>query len=274
MKLQLWRNATIQLSINGKVFLIDPLLGEIGSIGVFPWTENQNKNPLVNLPFTDDELTRKLQRIDAVFVSHLHPDHWDEAAINRIDKAKPILCSYVIADAIASYGFKKILKIQNKINLGEINLNLINGQHGTGEIGEKMGQVNGVIFEYCNNLVYVAGDTIWCKEVKEAIYEYQPQHIVVAGGAATFAIGEPVTMTAEDIQQVASHAPSATIWINHLEAVSPCTEDRYYLKKFLIKNNLQDQCKILIDGEEVNLNFPSNHRRKVNIEALIQKKHD
>jgi cytidine deaminase len=77
----------------------------------------------------------------------------------------------------------------------------------------------------------------------------------VAGGGATFAIGEPVTMSAQDIQQLAAYTPTSTIWITHLEAVSPCKEGRHYLKEFLIKNNLQDHCKILTDGEEIVLSF-------------------
>jgi L-ascorbate metabolism protein UlaG (beta-lactamase superfamily) len=255
MKLQLWRNATLQLTIYEKAFLIDPMLGKKGSLGVFPWTDDQSENPLVNLPFTDDQLASKMRQIDAVFVSHLHPDHWDEAAINLIDKTTPLICSHVIAGTIASYGFKNVQQIQSQLTLSQIKLHLTSGQHGRGEIGEKMGQVSGIVFEYQGNRVYLAGDTIWCGQVKEAIDKYQPQHIVVAGGAATFAIGEPVTMSAQDIQQVAAYTPTSTIWITHLEAVSPCKEGRHYLKEFLIQNNLEDQCKILADGEEAVLSF-------------------
>lgn len=255
MKLQLWRNATIQLTINEVMFLIDPMLGKKESFGIFPWTDDQRKNPLVNLPFTDDELASKLRQIDVVFVSHLHPDHWDEAAINLIDKTTPLVCSTLIADAIASYGFNNILEIRKHMTLGAIKLHLTDGQHGTEEIGEIMGKVNGVVFEHHNNSVYITGDTIWCQDVKEAINQYQPQHIIVAGGAATFAFGGAVTMTAEDIQQLANSAPTSTIWITHLGAVSPCKEGRQYLEEFIIKNDLIDQCIILTDGEETELYF-------------------
>ncbi len=253
MKLQLWRNATLQLNIDNSTFLIDPMLGEKGSFGVFPWTDDQRLNPLVDLPFSDDQLREKLDRIDAVFVSHLHPDHWDEAAVQQIDKTTPIICPSAVIEAITAYGFQNTLELNNQISFNQIKIYLTNGQHGTGEIEEKMGQVNGLVFQHQDNTVYVAGDTIWCHDMKNAIDTHQPKHIIVAGGAATFAIGKPVTMTAQDIKELATYHPNSTIWITHLEAISPCKEDRIYLTDFLELNHLQEQCYVLNDGEEVEL---------------------
>ena len=254
MHIQLWRNATIQITIDNTNVLIDPMLGEKGSIGPFPFTHDQRKNPLVPLPFSEEKLRKKLERIDAVFVSHLHPDHWDEAAIGLIEKTTKIICPEPLAKTIASYGFQNIISLNDQITLDNIQLHLTNGQHGTGDIGEHMGQVNGIVLEHHNLKLYIAGDTIWCPEVKKAIIEHRPQHIIVAGGAATFAIGDPVTMTGEDIKALCKYAPKASIWITHLEAVSPCREDRTLLTEYLKSNGLLNQCKILADGEEVELN--------------------
>jgi L-ascorbate metabolism protein UlaG (beta-lactamase superfamily) len=188
-----------------------------------------------------------------VFVSHLHPDHLDEAAIQLIDKSTPVICPNTIVETIVSYGFKNILEIATQLTFAGINLHLTGGHHGTGEIEEKMGQVNGLVFQHQNNSVYVVGDSLWCPEVKEAIDSYQPKHIILAGGAATFTIGESVTMTAADCLKVAKYARNATLWITHLESISPCREDRNFLGSFIRSNGLQDQCKILADGEEVHL---------------------
>lgn len=254
MKLQLWRNSTLQIKTGKINFLIDPMLGKKGSFGVFPWTNDDRENPLVDLPYTGSELASKLKSIDAVLVSHLHPDHWDEAAVNLIKKSTPIVCPEPIANGIASYGFQNIKAIQSQLDINGIQIHLTKGRHGTGEIGKKMGVVHKFILQENEQKVYVAGDTILCQEVKDAIDEWQPQHIAVAGGAVTFAIGEPVTMTARQIKELAAYTPDANIWITHLETISPCKEDRAFIAEFLDLNKLQVQCKILNDGEEVELN--------------------
>jgi len=255
MKLQLWRNATLQITTQETNLLIDPMLGKKGSFGVFPWTNDDIENPLVDLPFSDDVLKQKLDSTNAVFVSHLHPDHWDETAIKLIDKSTPIICPEPIAEAITGYGFQNVKPIQQELQFNDVKLDLTNGQHGTGERGEKMGLVNGIVIKHQSQSVYVAGDTIWCQDVIDAIDTHKPHHIIVAGGAATFAIGDPVTMTTEHILQLATYAPDATIWITHLEAISPCTQDRSTIAEFLNSKGLNDQCHILNDGEEVELKF-------------------
>ncbi|MBO0343483.1 MBL fold metallo-hydrolase [Flagellimonas profundi] len=253
IRMQLWRNATLQLRLGKTKFLIDPMLGEKSSIGPFPYTEDKRQNPLVPLPFSETLLQRKLDDIDAVFVSHLHPDHWDEAAVQRISKATTIICPSTLVDTIEAYGFQDVHGLQQPMTFNSIEMYLTDGQHGTGAIEEKMGAVNGIVFRHQNQRIYIAGDTIWCPAVEEALDRHQPQHVIVAGGAATFSIGEPVTMTGEHIKALAAHAPNTKIWITHMEAVSPCKEGRATLSQFLKLESLLHQCHILGDGEEVHL---------------------
>jgi len=251
MKLQLWRNATLLLNAKSGSILIDPMLGEKGTLGKFPWTEDTRQNPLLDLPFSRAELELRLNSASAVFVSHLHPDHWDEAAIELINKTTPIIAPPSIAGTVASFGFQDVRTLHNSMDLDDMKLHITEGRHGKGEIEEKMGEINGLVVQTENNTVYVVGDSVWCQEVHEVIQTFQPDHIVIAAGAATFSIGDPVTMTAEDIKETANSASNAKIWITHLEAISPCVEGRTFLKGFLKKNKLEDQCYILDDGEEV-----------------------
>ncbi len=253
MKIQLWRNATLKLTINGINFLIDPMLGKKGSFGLFPWTEDGKMNPIVDLPFTKEELVYQLEDIDAVMVTHLHPDHWDDDATKLLNKNIPLICPNEIASQIRSFGFSNVNEIADFLSFGSIGIHLTSGQHGTGEIGHKMGKVYGFVLSYLNNNIYISGDTIWCKEVQSTINKYHPKHIVIAGGAATFSFGNPVTMTSDDIKNIASFANESKIWITHLEAVSPCKENRSYLKEFLKLFSLEKQCFILEDGEKSDL---------------------
>ncbi|WP_284460515.1 MBL fold metallo-hydrolase [Chryseobacterium sp.] len=257
MKLQLWRNATLLLNNNDVNILIDPMLGDKGSLGKFPMTDSELLNPLVDLPFSHEELVQKLEKVDAVVITHLHPDHWDSKAIELIDKNMPILCPSVISEQIAEQGFRNVIPISDHLHWNAMDIFITKGQHGTGEIGEKMGVVNGFVFKTANQSVYIVGDSIWYDDIAEEIDRYQPEHIIVAGGAATFSVGDPIIMTSEDIIKVCRYAPEALVWVSHLEAVSHCKEDRKYIEEKIVKEGLADQCFILKDGEEITLEFKS-----------------
>lgn len=254
MKLELWRNATLLLQIGGKNILIDPMLGAKGSLGKLPMTDSELLNPLVDLPFSEEELKDKLSKIDAVAVTHLHPDHWDEKAIEFLDKNIPVICPEIIAEQIAQSGFKNVIAIKDYIIWENINISITEGQHGTGEIGKKMGKVNGFIFKTADQTLYVVGDSIWYGGIAAEIDRHRPQHIVVAGGAATFAVGDPIIMTSEDIIKVCEYAPDANVVVTHLEAVSHCKENRKFIQEEIIKNGLQERCFVLQDGEKYPLN--------------------
>jgi len=256
MKLQLWRNATLLLNIDGVSILIDPMLGDKGSRGKMPMTDSELLNPLVDLPFNKEELNKKLKSVDAVAVTHLHPDHWDAATIELLDKNIPVICPGVISEQIAGQGFKNIITINNDpVQFKNIEISTTKGQHGTGEIGEKMGIVNGFVFKTENKSVYIAGDTIWYDEIAQEIAQHQPQHIIVAGGAATFSVGDPIIMTSEDILKVCEYAPESTVWVTHLETLSHCREDRKFIKEKINENRLEKRCFVLDDGEEAELKF-------------------
>ncbi|MBV8327320.1 MBL fold metallo-hydrolase [Chryseobacterium sp.] len=255
MKLQLWRNATLLLKIGKITILVDPMLGDKGSLGSFPMTDNDLLNPLVDLPFSYEDLAEKLKNTDIIAVTHLHPDHWDAKAIELINKNTPVLCSGEIADQIAQYGFQNVFSVNEHIQWENIDIFTTKGRHGTGEIGEKMGKVNGFLFKTQEQSVYIAGDSIWYEEIADEIDKHQPQHIIVAGGAATFSVGDPIIMTSEDIIKVCEYAPQAKVWVTHLEAVSHCTENRMLIRERIIENKLDSQCFILNDGEEVELRF-------------------
>ncbi len=249
MKIELWRNATLLLQIGGKKILIDPMLGEKCSLGKFPMTSDELENPLVDLPFSEKELKDKLSTIDAVAVTHLHPDHWDEKAIELLNKNIPLICPESIADQISQSGFTNIIPVKNAVTWENINISITEGRHGTGEIGEKMGVVNGFVFKTEEKSIYIVGDSIWYEGIAAEIDRHQPQHIVVAGGAATFVVGDPIIMTSPDITKVCRHAPDASVWVTHLEAVSHCKENRSFIQDKINENNLQDRCFILQDGE-------------------------
>ena len=73
--------------------------------------------------------------------------------------------------------------------------------------------------------LYIAGDTIWCDEVRaRASTTHGPDVIVVNASGARFIEGDPLVMTVDDVAAVARHAPGAHVVAVHLEAINHCPE--------------------------------------------------
>jgi L-ascorbate metabolism protein UlaG (beta-lactamase superfamily) len=249
MKLQLLRNATQILSVNGKNILIDPMFAAKDTFDPLPAAPGTPRAPLVDLPVNDDELLKLITKIDAVLLTHIHFDHWDKKAQELLPKNIPLFCQPANTETILGQGFINVIPVNDQITWNEISINRTGGRHGTGEVGERMGIVSGYYIKHQNDAVYIAGDTIWCDEVKRAIDQFNPSRIVVNGGAARFATGDPIVMNIEDVIKVCQYALLAKIYVVHLEAVSHGTESREQIKAALQTNGLTTQCFIPNDGE-------------------------
>ena len=99
--------------------------------------------------------------------------------------------------------------------------------------------------------VYVAGDTVWCPEVAEAIGAHRPDVIVVNAGGARFLEGGTVTMEAADVAAVAEAAPGARVVAVHMEAINHCLETRTDLAAALGGDGAAGRVAIPADGESL-----------------------
>ncbi|MEW9700920.1 MBL fold metallo-hydrolase [Paenibacillus sp. SI8] len=245
MKLQLIRHATLWLEYAGSTFLIDPMFSEAGANPAIPGTANERRNPLVALPATLDAWLQP----DAVIVTHLHRDHWDDAAAASLSKSIPIFCQPGDEETFTSREFTAVTSIESAITTHGIRISRTGGQHGTGEIGLRMGRVSGFVFQADGEpTLYVAGDTIWCSEVELALAAFRPDVTVVNAGGARFTVGDAITMEAEDIVQVCKHAPYTKVVAVHMDAINHCLVTRADLSLQLAAEDLQHQVAIPQDG--------------------------
>ncbi|MBG9589087.1 MBL fold metallo-hydrolase [Cytobacillus firmus] len=249
MDIQQIRNATLVVNYAGKKFLIDPFLAEKGTYPPFPNSLRQDQNnPLTELPASIDEI---IHNVDAVIVTHLHLDHFDDAAKQALPKdIKMFVQNEEDAAEVKNTGFNNIEALHENTVFGDIQLIKTKGEHGRGEILKLAGLVCGVVFKHhSEKTLYVAGDTVWYDAVQEVIKKHSPEVIVVNGGDNQFLEGGSLVMGKEDIYEVSKTAPDAKIISVHMEAVNHWTLSKEELKSYSKDKGFSDKLLVPEDGE-------------------------
>jgi L-ascorbate metabolism protein UlaG (beta-lactamase superfamily) len=252
MDIQQIRNATLVIDYAGKRLLIDPMLAEQGAYPGFAGTANSHLDyPLVGLPVPLAELLR----VDAVVVTHLHADHWDEAARRLVPRSLPLFAqNEADAAALRADGFADVRVLGGETVFEGIVMRKTQGQHGSdgvmAAIGERMGEVCGIVFSHPDEpSLYLAGDTVWNQYVADSLAAHRPDVVVLNCGDAQVPGLGAIIMDQHDLARVARAAPQATIVASHLEAVNHCVLSRAALRAFLDEQGLRARVLVPEDGE-------------------------
>jgi L-ascorbate metabolism protein UlaG (beta-lactamase superfamily) len=248
----LLRNATAVLSYGGKTLLIDPALDPAEARPSIPNTPNARSNPLVGMP---EGWEASIEGVDALIVTHLHMDHFDETAARVLDRSLPLFGQPEDAGKLTERGFTDLRPVDREATFGQVRFVRTPGEHGTGEIGRLMAPVSGfVLTAQGEPTLYIAGDTIWCDAVSSTIATYQPDVIIVNAGGARFLEGDPIVMTAEGVSRVHRAAPEATVIVVHLEAINHCLEKRAHYRERLPALGVDmDRIRIPENGDTVGI---------------------
>jgi L-ascorbate metabolism protein UlaG (beta-lactamase superfamily) len=216
MRLTLVRSATLLLEIHGRRILVDPMLDDVGARHPVENTPNPRRNPLVPLPIPAAKI---VENLDAVIVTHLHKDHFDDTAAQLLPRGVPVFCQPEDEERLRMFGLNAH-PINGVTERAGLSIARTAGRHGHGPVGEMLAPVSGFVLDD----LYIAGDTVWCEEVEEAIETHRPRVAVVNGSGARFLDSEPIVMTVDDVRQVAARVP--TVVVVHLEAINHCLETR------------------------------------------------
>jgi L-ascorbate metabolism protein UlaG (beta-lactamase superfamily) len=236
-RITLVRNATVILELDGHRFLVDPMLDDVGARPAVENTDNDRRNPLVPLPALPEEI---VAGIDAVMVTHMHQDHFDTGAARHLPRHLPLFCQPDDELRLRGLGFDA-RPILDAIVFDGIHITRTGGQHGSGDVAQMLAPVSGFVI----GDIYVAGDTIWCDEVEQAIVRHRPQVAIVNGSGARFVDSGPLVMTTDDIREVIRRVP--TVIVVHLEAINHCRDSRVHVRHQLPHALVPD------DGETIEI---------------------
>lgn len=124
------------------------------------------------------------------------------------------------------------------------------GQHGSGEILLKAGNVCGVIFRHpTEKTLYIAGDTIYYEGVVQTVLNFQPQVIIVNSGGNQFLDSHPLIMGKEDVYELHKTIPKALLVASHMEAVNHWMLSKKELAAFAEAKHFSSHLRIPDDGQ-------------------------
>tara|TARA_B100000242_G_C43043048_1_gene486717 strand:- start:821 stop:2173 length:1353 start_codon:yes stop_codon:yes gene_type:complete len=114
MEIKLFRSATVGIHTKGFKILQDPWL-----------TDGEYYGSWSHYPFYDlDSNLNEINKYDAIYISHIHPDHCSEETLKKINKSIPVYIhkfhSKFLKFKIERLGFK-VIEIENgkKIDIGK-----------------------------------------------------------------------------------------------------------------------------------------------------------
>jgi L-ascorbate metabolism protein UlaG (beta-lactamase superfamily) len=250
VRLTLLRHATLRIEIGGHVVLVDPMLDAPGARAPVRGTPAERPNPLVPLPVGVREA---VEGIDAALVTHTHVDHLDAAGVTAlIPLGVPVFCQPEDLEDLGQLGLDlRPVPAGEAVRWDGLTIHRTGGRHGREDaMVQGLGPVSGFVLAADGEpTVYVAGDTVWCPEVAEAIEAHDPGWIVVNAGGARYLEGGTITMEAADVAAVAEAAPGARVVAVHMEAINHCLETRAELRAALAASGAGGRVAIPGDGE-------------------------
>ena len=229
MRITLVRHATLLLETSVGRVLVDPMLRAAGTTPPSENTPNPVRNPLVELPQPAEQV---VAGVDLCLVTHLHGDHFDDAADAVLPRDVPILTQPESAGPLRARGFTNVTTEHPRIAMTR-------GRHGVEDAtAEAMGAVSGWVVDG----VYLAGDTVLVDDVWKAIEQHEPRVLVANAGGARFLDTERIVMDADDVHTLVELGRFPVVAV-HLEAINHCLEPR----------SAYDGLIVPLDGEVLDL---------------------
>lgn len=253
VEIQLIRNATVKLSINNHTLLIDPVLADAGDNAPIPFSDGR-RNPLIELPISKENV---IDNVDAVLITHFHPDHFDSTAANILPKDILIICQPYDVEAIQKLGFSKVNPLDSLIEWNEVTIQRYEASHFKGATNvPAFGHSSSYFIKNESISVFLTGDAILDYKLSASLMVVNPKVIIANTGECQFTQNNPIlephknmTLSKEEIKDISHLLPGSKIIAVHLEAINHCQLTRKELKKYITKEKLDKQVYIPFENE-------------------------
>ena len=120
-------------------------------------------------------------------------------------------------------------------------------------MAELLGNVMGVVFTHPGYATaYVAGDTVWNKNVEDALTRYDPDVVFLnTGYAQVVGFDGSIIMGKDDVLRAYNYSPKSKIVGIHMESVNHAMLTREELRAFINEQRL-DKRRVLVpeDGQK------------------------
>ncbi|NLU90438.1 MBL fold metallo-hydrolase [Chitinophaga sp. Ak27] len=226
--IQLIRNATLVIHYAGKKILVDPMFAPKSGLRSIA---GKVKSPTVALPLPIADIIRGT---DLVLVTHTHADHFDAAASEALDKSLPLINQPADEAYFQNAQFTNAITAYDTLTWEGITIQRTGGEHGSGEVLQKMGTVNGFVLSAAGKpTIYIAGDTIWIPEIAGYLHTFQPDYVVINSGGAVMPGYEdtPILMEESQTMELIKGSGHAKIIAVHMEAIDHCRTTRESLRQ-------------------------------------------
>ncbi|MFW6402009.1 MAG: MBL fold metallo-hydrolase, partial [Desulfohalobiaceae bacterium] len=188
-------------------------------------------------------------------VSHIHPDHFDQAAAGKLPRDIPVFCQPGDERLLKKQGLSNVSPVAGSISWEGISIFRVEGRHGEGKMQEMMGEVSGFVLQSeTDPTVYWVGDSIFCPEVEQNLEQFRPEVVVTHSGGAAFPGQKPIIMDGEQTLKVLQTAPWATVVAIHMQALDHCWLSREGLRDMAQEEGIPaSRLFIPQDGETISL---------------------
>jgi len=256
--------ATTLIRYAGFTILTDPNFlhaGDHAHLG-YGLTAARQTNPAIEI--------EALPRLDLCILSHLHGDHWDRVAREKLPKALPIITTPHAAAGLRQQGFIMPQALETwetcTATKGDawLRVTAMPGRHGPPVVHRLLPPVMGSLLEWGwaegtpRFRLYISGDTLVWDELKKIPQRYPHIHLALLHLGGTRVLGILVTMGAEQgIRCLRIIQPKAAIPIHYNDYAvfkSPLAD----FKQAAAEAGLPTELHYLNHGDAYTFNVPAD----------------